>query len=401
MPRLFAILLITLPCLAADWPVYRGPDRNGSSPETDWTHTWPANQPKQLFKVNVRNGFACPVVRKDRLWTSGHAKGQDTIVCLNADTGQPIWSRSYPALSLNTHASPDYEGTRATPTLDGDRLYTLSRDGKVFCLDAASGDIKWQRDLAKDPGLQSPTWGFAGAPIPFGDLLILNAGTAGIALDKTSGQVKWQTGNTPSGYATPLLYANAAKKPRVAIFGAEALVGVDPTSGQKLWSVSWKTQFKINSADPVYHDGKLFASSAYNFGCAVIDVAQDRGTIVWKSRELRNHYNPSVLHDGCLFGFDGNNISGQGLKCLDFATGDVKWTADKPDWGNLIVAGDRLIILTQTGQLIIALASAEKYEQLASAQVLAPACWTAPVLCDGRLYLRNLKGDLVALDLRR
>jgi outer membrane protein assembly factor BamB len=387
------------PARAADWPLFRGPTRDGISVEKDWTHEWPGGEPPRLFQVNVRSGFSCPVVRGDRLWTMGSSRGNDGVVCLNADTGKEIWTHSYPALRLGT-VKPDYEGTRATPTLEEDRLYTLSRDGKVFCLDAASGAVKWQRDVSKDPGVAIPSWGFAGSPVVLGDLLILNVGSAGVALDKMSGAIKWQSGKEVSGYATPTVYAMGGKS-RVAIFGADRIVGLDAQSGQALWSVPWGTQYKINSADMIFHDGRLFASSAYNFGDALIDVSGDKAKIVWQNKDLKNHYNSSVLRDGFLYGFDGNNITGTGLKCVEWQTGRTRWNAAQPAWGSLIVAGERLIIVSQSGELIVTLASPKEYHELARAQAIGGTVWTSPVLADGRLYLRNTRGDLVGLDLRK
>jgi outer membrane protein assembly factor BamB len=384
---------------AADWPVFRGPTRDGVSVEKDWTHEWAGGEPPRLFQVNVKSGFSCPVVRGDRLWTMGSARGNDAVVCLDANTGKEIWKYDYAALRLGT-VQPDYEGTRATPTLEEDRLYTLSRDGKVFCLDAASGTVKWQRDVSKDPGVAIPPWGFAGSPVVVGDLLILNVGSAGVALDKASGAVRWQTGKAISGYATPTVYETGGKS-RLAIFAADRIVGLDTLSGKELWSVPWKTEYKINSADLIFHEGKLFASSGYNFGCAVIDVSGDKAKVLWQKKDLRNHYNSSVLHEGNLYGFDGNNMQGSGLKCVDFATGETRWTAPQPAWGNLILAGDRLIIVSQSAELIVAKASPQRFEELAKAQPLGGTCWTAPVLADGRLYLRNTRGDLVGLDLRK
>jgi outer membrane protein assembly factor BamB len=399
--RLLICVAISTPLLArgADWPVFRGLTRDGVSVEKDWTHEWPGGEPKRLFQVNVKNGFSCPVVRGDRLWTMGHARGNDTVVCLDANTGTEIWSYNYPALRLGT-VKPDYEGTRATPTLEEDRLYTLSRDGKLFCLDAGSGAVKWERDVSKDPGAAIPPWGFAGSPVVQGELLILNVGSAGLALDKATGAIRWQTGKGVSGYATPTVYEMGGKS-RLAIFAAERIVGIETLSGKELWSVPWKTEYKINSSDLIFHDGKLFASSAYNFGCALIDVAGDRAKVLWQNKGLRNHYNSSILRDGYLYGFDGNNMQGSGLKCVEFATGRTRWTAPQPAWGNLILAGDRLIIVSQSGELVVAKASAERFEELAHAQPIGGTCWTAPVLADGRLYLRNTRGDLVGLDLRK
>lgn len=399
--RLLLVLMIawTTAARAEDWPVFRGPTRDGVSTEMDWTNDWPGGTPKQLFKVSVKSGFSSPIIVKDRLWTMGHHNGKDTVLCLQALTGKPIWSYDYDALSIGT-VKPDYEGTRATPTFADGRIYTISRDGKVFCFDAAKGTVIWSTDVVKETGAEIPSWGFAGSPIVYKDLVLLNVGAAGLALDKASGAVKWKSAGSVSGYATPLIYEINAQ-PRVAIFGADAVKGLEPETGKVLWSVSWKTQYKINCCELIFHDGKLFGSSAYNFGCAVMDVSQDHGKILWHNKELRNHFNSSVLYQGNLYGFDGNNILSTGLKCVDFATGKLKWNVEKPNWGNLIVAGDRLIIVSQSFDLIIAKASAEKYEELAQCHPLGGNCWTAPVLANGVLYLRNTRGELAGFDLRK
>jgi outer membrane protein assembly factor BamB len=398
-PLLFVLICTATTTRADDWPVFRGPNRDGISAEKDWTYQWPGNEPKQLFKVNVKPGFSCPIIKGDRLWTMGHAKGKDVVSCLDAGTGKPIWKYEYDALPIGT-VKPDYEGTRSTPTLDDGRLYTLSRDGKIFCFDAASGAIHWQADATKDPGAGIPTWGFAGSPIVHDDIVLFNIGGGGLAFDKSSGAIKWKSANTVAGYATPTLY-QANGKSRTALFGPDRITGVETETGKELWTVPWKTQYKINSAELIFHDGKLFASSAYNYGCAVIDVSTDQPKIIWQNHELKNHCNSTILYQGCLYGFDGNNIVGQGLKCLDFATGQVKWTAEKPSWGNLILAGDKFIILSQSGDLIIAKASPEKYEELAQCHPLGGTFWTAPVLANGILYLRNTQGDFVGLDMRK
>lgn len=396
---LLALMLVTFSARGDDWPVYRGPARNGVSAETNWSHDWPGGAPKELFKVNVKPGFSCPIIVKDRLWTMGHRNGKDTVVCLEALTGKPVWSYDYAALSIGA-AKPDYEGTRATPTFAEGRLYTISRDGKVFCFDAANGTVIWSADVTKEAGAAIPTWGFASSPIVYGDLLLLNVGAAGLALDKKSGAVKWKSAGTVSGYATPLLYEIGGRK-RVAIFGAESVIGLEPETGKLLYSVPWKTPNKINSAELIYEDGKLFGSSAYNFGCALMDVSNDHVKIIWSNKELKCHFNSSVLYKGHLYGFDGNNILSQGLKCLDFATGKLLWNQEKPTWGNLIIAGDRLILFSQSSDLIIAKASPEKYEELAQCHPIGGTSWISPVLANGVLYLRNTRGELVALDLRK
>lgn len=384
-----------------DWPRWRGPSLNGISAETEWSAAWPAGGPTQMWKASVGTGFASVSVAQGRVFTTGNQNNQDTVYAFDAETGRLIWKHTY-----DCPLDPRYYegGTSATPTVDGDRVFTLSRKGHLFCLDAASGKIAWEKNLNTELNLKSaaelPEWGYAGSPLVQENLLILNVGTAGLALDKSSGRMVWNTGKTRSGYATPVPFM-AGSQPALAIFGAKAVHAVAPKDGRILWSYDWETSYDVNAADPIVNGDRMFISSGYGHGAAVLRFTASSATKVWENKDLRNQLNSSILMDGYLYGFDGDHGNRNStLRCVDFATGQVKWTEKSLRPGGLTAAGKRLIAIGDSGELVIVEAAPDAFKAVARAQILGGKCWTSPVLSHGRIYARNAKGDLVCVDVR-
>jgi outer membrane protein assembly factor BamB len=395
------LLVVGSVAQAADWPNWRGPDHNGISSETGWTTDWPEDGPAILWKASIGIGFASMAVSDGRLYAMGNANETDIVYCFAAETGEELWQKSYPSpLYPNLHEG----GPAATPTVDGDAVYTFSKDGDIIRFDAASGEIAWHRNLNKELGLEHPRWHFAGSPRVVGDTIVLNAGTRGIALNKADGSVKWQNGTDAAAYGTAVLYAMGDRQ-CLAMFVAKAAVGLAADTGDVLWEIPWETQGDIHGTDPIVSDGKVFISSAYNVGCGLFDISSGTPEEIYRNTDMRNQFNSSVLYEGHLYGFDGQigmrgNIGNGQLTCMEFATGEVKWTQGGMGTGSLILADGKLIVLGETGQLVIADASPEKFNELASAGILEGRCWTAPVLANGLVYARTAAGDLVCVDVR-
>lgn len=383
--------------LAADWYRWRGPSVNGISAEKNWQTTWSAEGPKQLWKANVGMGFSSVSVSNGRLYTLGNEKDVDSISCFDAKSGQPIWKHSY---DCPLDAKFYEGGTSATPTVDGKNVFSLSRKGDLFCLDAASGKVIWAKNIAKELGAAIPTWGFAGSPLVEKNLLILNVGSHGTALDKTTGKVVWTSDKTVSGYSTPVP-AEFDGKRCVVLAGAKSVFAVAIDDGKKLWEHEWKTSYDVNAADPIIVGDKVFISSGYDHGCALLQIKGSKASVLWENKSLRNHLNSSVFLDGFLYGFDGNAGAKANFTCVEFATGNVKWTEKNLGAGALISADKKLIVITDKGELIIADATPDSFKPLARAQVLGGKNWTAPVLSNGLIYCRNSKGDLVCVDVRK
>jgi outer membrane protein assembly factor BamB len=388
------------PASALDWPRWRGPDLNGISKETGWSTAWPADGPKVLWRSKVGIGFSSFAVVKGRAYTIGNAgksANQDSIFCFDAVTGTEVWRRTY-----DEKLDPQfYEGgPSATPTIDVDRVYTLSKSGQLHCLSAADGKVVWVKQLPKEVEAKNgkpakvPTWGFAGSVLVVGDRLYVNVGTFGTALDR-NGAVVWSTGSDASGYSTPVPFKHQGKD-ALAVFGGKAIAALDPASGTTLWSHEWITSYDVNAADPIISGDLVFISSGYNRGATTLRIQGAAVSPVWESKVMRNHFNSCLLIGRHLYGVDENE-----LKCLELETGNVTWTEKSVGKGSLMAADGQLIVLSERGELLVAPADPAGFKPVARAQVLGGKCWSTPVLANARIYARNAAGDVVCLDLSK
>jgi len=387
---------------AADWPNWRGPNHNGIStdPATlgskiGWAAIWPKEKAKPLWKAFVGTGFSSIAVSNGRAYTMGNINNNDILYCFDAGTGKEIWKKSYKCPLFNKQHEG---GPTATPTVDGDSIYTFSKNGDVLRFTADSGRIVWHKILTREFSVKHPTWYFAGSPLIIDNLVILNAGTYGFALDKTDGSVIWKNGNGPCGYATAVPYTAGNQKCVIMPVSRE-IVGLVAATGQVLWKLPWKTAYDINAADPIISGDTVFISSGYNKGCALLKISGSNVTELWRNKNMRNQVNSSVLWKGHIYGFDGQVGGGGKLTCLNYQTAEVKWSQKGMGTGSLMLADGKLIILSETGKLIIALAWPEGFRELSSAQILTGKCWTTPTLANGRIYARNANGHLVCVDL--
>lgn len=378
-----------------DWPRWRGPNGNGISTETDWNPASLTDRPNIVWRASVGYGFSSIAVKDKYLYTMGNSGKKDTVYCLDVTNGEVVWKFSYDC-RLGEHPGP-----RATPTVDDGRVYTLSQEGHLFCLNAKNGKVIWKAHLVKDFGVRSPTWGFAGSPIVDGDLLVLNAGVSGIALDKKTGKKVWVSGPGIGGYAAPVPF-NINGKRYAAIFGKTALYGVELETGKGLWFYPWKTSFDVNAADPLIAGNRIFISSNYRSGCAMLEINDNKPHVLWKNGKFNSHFSSFIFINGYIYGNDGAAFSDRGVfRCLEADSGKEMWAANL-GFGSLICVDDKLIILNSTGDLIIAEATPEAYMERARAEDMLPRkCWTPPAFANGRLYLRNDKGEILCVDVSK
>jgi len=377
------------PVAANDWPRWRGSEFNGISKETGWSASWPADGPKQLWKATVGIGFSSVAVSDGWLYTLGNQSGTETVYCLDASTGQERWKHSYPCpIDPNLYEG----GPNATPTVDGNVLYSFSRKGHLFALDAATGKVLWSKNVHDDLGAKIPEWGFSGSPLVEGQLLVINAGPAGMGFDKSTGKVLWFSGKESAGYSSPVPFAQGSIR-AVLLFSTKTLSAVNAETGALLWRHPWPTSYGVNAADPVLSGQRIFISSGYNEGCALLELDDKNVSVLWQNKNMRNHFNSSIALGGCVYGFDESE-----LKCLDLRTGSVRWTERSLGKGSLIAADGKLIILCEKGQLVVANGASDAFKPIARAQVLGGKCWTSPVLANGKIYCRNARGDLVCVE---
>jgi outer membrane protein assembly factor BamB len=327
----------------------------------------------------------------------GNTKNTDAVLCLDVKTGKEVWRHEYP-LDLDKRMFEG--GTAATPTIDGDRIFTVSHQGDLFALDAATGKKLWYKHLQQDLGGKRPEWGFAGSPSVDGNLLIVDVGGKGastVAFDKATGSVVWKSGDDGAGYASPVIATIGGKRTAV-LFKADALVGLDVKDGRELWRSPWKTSYDVNAATPLVVGDRIFISSGYGSGSALIEISGGRAVEKWRNKNLKSQIASPVYSRGLVYGIDDKASASAPLVCVDFASGAVKWS-QRGIGGALVAADGKLIILSESGELIIAEESATGFKPISRAQVLSKRCWVQPTVSGGRAFVRNNDGQIACVDL--
>jgi len=390
------VFVISLAVQAAnEWPCFRGAEHNSISTETGWKLSASGKQVKPVWTAAVGDGYSAVSIKDGKLFTMGYADKKDYVYCLDAATGKEIWKQSYSS-TKGSHAGP-----RATPSIEGDKVYSLGRNGDVLCMNVKDGSIVWKKNVINDFGAVNIQWGLAGSPYVYGDGVLVNAGNHGIMLNKKDGSKIWSSASGKGGYSTAVAYTKGTI-PCFAIFGQKGMYGIDAKSGKKLWFYEWKTSYDVNAADPTIVGDKVFITSGYRRGCTLIDISGTAPKKVWENKEMASQFSSPVYSDGHLYGIDGNAGKGE-LKCIDFKTGKVKWS-ENTGFGSLMAADGKLIILNEKGMLSIAKLSPGGYSEIASAKVMNPKgakCWTMPVLCNAMIYCRDSKGKLVCIDVSK
>lgn len=402
LSSLYSLLLLSLfaasNVTAADWPNWRGPNYDGISSENDWKTDFGGRRgPDILWKKSIGSGYSSVVVANGKLLILGLKGSKEVLSCLDAESGDVVWSHSY-----KTTFKPQFYdgGTSGTSTIVDDKAFLANQTGSVFCFDMSSGDVLWETDIKSELNLKLGIWGITGAPYSYGESIIVNAGKSGVALSKADGKILWSSGSDENGYATPVPFKWKGKD-RVAVFGAKALYSIDPKSGSADWNYSWTTMYDVNAADPVFlDDSHVLLSSGYGKGATLIKLSDNGATEIWKNKNLRTQFNAAVLHNGYFYGVDGNTTDKGTLNCIETKTGKLVWKEKNVGSGGLILSNNHLIVITERGQLLISKASPDGFEPIIRKQVYGGKTWTVPTLANGILYCRNSRGDLVALKMK-
>lgn len=378
--------------MAADWPHWRGPDYTAVSKETDWNPEG-LKSLKIAWKAEIGTGFSTISVADGRAYTAGNINNKtDVIYCFDAVTGKELWTYEYP----EPLTPKNYEGgCNSTPTVQDGRVYQMSKTGKVFCLDAKTGGEIWKTKVPYD----APTWGYASSPVIVENLVILNSGVSGVALNKMTGDIVWKSGDEKGGYASAVPFEREGTK-YIALFGKDSLLVIEALTGKVKWTSEWKTSWDVNAADPIVNGDEILITSGYNHGASLLKMTDSGLKTVWENKNMRSQMSGPVLIDGYLYGIDDNQLA-----CVDWKTGEQKWTEKKPRKGSLCAAGDKLIVMGEQGILFIVQATPDGYQELSSAQVLEHLCWTMPVISNGYIYVRDAKkgrlNNLLCIDMRK
>ncbi|MBI1387801.1 MAG: PQQ-binding-like beta-propeller repeat protein [bacterium] len=390
----FCVLgMAAVPCEAEDWPEYHGPNRDRISSETGWMTSWEGEGPQALWRARLGPGYSSFAVVDGKAYTMGYdvKNGEDNVFCFNAADGTEIWKKAYKCERINNMHEG---GPGATPTVNDGKVYTMSKEAHFRCYNAEDGELIWAKDLKAEIGAKTPTWGFAGSPLVLGDVIFVDVGVIA-AFNKTSGELIWKTKDYNAGYGTQVAFELNGET-CIANIDGFGLVVVKAKDGAEVCTYRWDTNYDINAATPLIDGDRIFISSGYNKGCAMVKIGPDGKTeTLWSNKRMRNHFNASVLWKGHLYGFDEDE-----LVCLDAETGEENWRQSGLGKGSLIIASGEMVILGGRGELVIAPADPSGFKASGRQQILGGTCWTCPVLVDGRLYARNAKGDMICLNMK-
>jgi outer membrane protein assembly factor BamB len=400
--KIISILLVVPVLSGADWPQWLGPARNGSSPETGLLTDWPKEGPKVLWKVPGGDGYSSVAVAGGRAITLVQRGTDELVIALDAVSGKELWTARCGPAYKNKYGN----GPRSTPACEGKLVYVQSVTGPLMCLEADSGKIVWQHHLLKEFGAKNLTWGLSASPLIEGDLVLALPGAPGAgvaAFHKKDGRLAWKTGDDKAAYASPVAVTVGGSR-QLIFFTAAGLLAVAPDRGAEFWRIPWTTEFDCNIATPLVIGDRLFVSSGEENGCALYKLAAAGSPEpIWESKGKKsvmiNYWATSVMHNGFLFGLAGEFDKSINLNCVDLKTGKLVWS--HKDFGKAAVtlAAGHLILVTKKGDLVLAPATPQGYEEKARVRLLAETR-TAATVSSGRLYLRD-RENIFCLDITK
>jgi outer membrane protein assembly factor BamB len=379
------------------WPFIRGPRYDGRSPETLLADSWPDTGPPVLWTRPLGQGYSAFTAVGDRAFTQYQTLAGQFVICLDASTGETIWEYRY---DWPYEAAGIYPGPRSTPTWSGGRIYFAGPSGLVGCL-SEQGSLLWSINVVKEFDGQGNDFGYSCTPVVERGLVLLVVGGKGaslVALDARDGSTVWRSGDESASY-TPVLPITIAGKRQVIGYLENSLVCADLMTGASVWKLDLSSGYDEHAAWPLYSEPHLWISSPFRAGSKSLTLSAD-GTPprdAWQTKLLSNDVFSSVLHEGFIYGFDLKDVQAKAhrpsrgtFRCLDFATGEERWATEATGHTSVIVADSKLILFNDKGELILARAGLEKYEELSRVSVLAgEICWTPPALHRGRVFLRN------------
>ena len=381
----------------ADWTNWRGENFEGKSTtigiQTDWSKglqkIWDVNY---LCQDNGTASWAAAVVQGNRLIIPGRDEKNDLVFCINADTGELIWKGSYEAEAGSSHGP----GSRATPFINENRVYTFGRSGDLVCWQLEDGKLLWHKNV-KDAGGSEPQWGFSTTPLVFENMVIVQGGGKAlvIAYDKTTGDLLWKSMEGEAGYAAAITM-NIENEVKLLIYHGIGLSCLNPSDGKPLWTAPWPTEYNVNATTPIVSNDIVFHTSGYKMGCEALKVTQSGYTVLWKSNVMEAQHSDPILIDGYIYGYSGESSRNNGqFKCIELLTGKEMWSTNNIGQGTTTFVDGHLICLDIKGNLFLVKPDPTGFKQIGKIKsaiegVKNPA-WTVPVVANGKLYLRYLQ----------
>jgi outer membrane protein assembly factor BamB len=400
LPALAWFGLCVSSAVADDWPQWRGLKRDGISHEQGLLKQWPADGPKLVWQAkDIGDGYSTPSVVKDRLYVMSNKGMDDELVqALGTNDGQPIWSARVGKVGPNT--AMQYPAARSTPTVDGPLLFALGSDGDLACLETASGKIVWRKNLRSDFAGKPGAWAYSESPLVDGEMLVCTPGgkeATLVALDKKTGETVWKSALAEADQANyaSIIVVDAAGRKQYVQFLSKGLVGVDAKTGAVLWRYDKSAKGSTaNIPTPVAHQGFVYSSTGRGGG-ALVELVSSGGQVeakeVYFLPKLPSSIGGSVQVAGKLYG-----TNGQGLLCVDFVTGEVKWQNRCVGAGSVCYADGLIFVHGENGDMALVEATPEAYRE--KGRFTLPdqpdrgksLAWPYPVIADGKLYVRDL-----------
>lgn len=414
-----------------DWPGFLGSDGRAESDEGPVSADWPAGGLPVVWHREVGEGYSAPSIDRGRLFLFDRVGEMARLTCLRAETGEELWQVEYATQYEDLYQFSN--GPRTSPVVDGDRVYTFGVEGRLRCHRVADGSLVWDVDTSARFGVVQNFFGVGSTPIVHGDRLIVPVGgspegskeiqsgevepdgSAIVAFDKRSGEVRYVTGDDLASYASPVVGAIDGK-PVVYQFGRRGLFAFDPANGDPKFHFPWRSETleSVNAANPLVLGDRVLISECYGPGSALLRVGSEGPEVVWKDppgrgKRLLSHWATPVHHEGTVYGCHGRNSGDAALRALDLATGEVLWSEAGLGRVTLLLVDAKLLVWGEFGQLQLVRASPEGYERLAEMDLskgsehysgprIDPPAWNGPVLARGLLYLRG-KRELICLEL--
>ena len=379
------------------WTNFRGPRRDGKYDEAGVATNWPAAGLPAIWKQPVGVGHASFAVADGKAYTIEQRRNQEVVAAYDINTGREFWTQKWNA----EYTDSTGDGPRATPTWDQGRVYALGATGELRCLDANNGSVIWGKNILTENQARNLQWAQSASPLIVDDKVIVLPGGANgksvVAYNKNTGAPVWKALDDPQAYVSPMLVELGGRR-QILVVSASRVLGLAPENGRLLWSHPWNTDMGINVSQPIVVDrNRFFISSGYGKGAALVELKGGgdsfTATTIWENKNMKNKFNSSVLHNGYVYGLDEGI-----LVCLDVNTGERKWKDGRYGYGQLILAGNHLIVTSDQGDIALVKASPDGYSEVARFTALEGQTWNNPAIASGRLLVRN-SNQMAAYDL--
>ena len=380
------------------WTNFRGPERDGRYTQSRIRTDWPADGLTPLWHQPIGGGYASFIVAEGRAFTIEQRRDQEVVTAYDVATGRELWNHAWDAHFQEMMGGP---GPRATPTWHDGRIYALGATGFLWSLDAVTGEVVWDRNILEDSHGSNLEWAMASSPLIVDDLLIVQPGGRNgwsvVAYDRNTSDVVWHSLDDVQSYTSPMNVTLAGQR-QLLVVTAERIVGLAINDGGLLWEHPWTPSMVPNMAQPiVVSENQVFLSAAYGHGATLLELTLQGDQLavdtVWQNNRMKNRFASSVLHEGYIYGLDESILA-----CIDAATGELQWKGGRYGYGQLLLAGDHLVVLTEDGELVLVYATPDGHDEVARSAALDGKSWNVPALAEGRLLVRNAR-EMAAFDL--